>query len=242
MIANTNAKDIVSAFLPLSGLIYGYLMVISPKAAAKRVYKFDDKVIKSPVIELVVANGTATLSLALAELLLSFTDINSNTAVAIATLPRVIFLIYNIASKTTLAKLFFQQHNMFKILVATSLIEGGWLEPTLSMKVKGALYLILGVLFTVFPNFVIKRSTQFDANTTIERCFRARGKMDLVFGTLVFNLATKPYLESLGYACTAWFLASLYGDFLVSSEGRFRSDAFAQLAIASSSAFVLLAA
>ena len=101
----------------------------------------------------------------------------------------------------------------------------------------------LGELFTVFPNFVIKRSTQFDANTTIERCFRARGKMDLVFGTLVFNLATKPYLESLGFACTAWFLASLYGDFLVSSEGRrFRSDAFAQLAIASSSAFVLLAA
>ncbi len=218
-------------------------MVITPNAAAKRVYKFDDKVIKSPVIELVVANGTATLSLALAELLLSFTDINSNKAVAIATLPRAAFLIYNIASKTTLAKLFFQQHNMFKILVATSLIEGGWLEPTLSMQVKGALYLILGGLFTVFPNFVIKRSTQFDANTTIERCFRARGKMDLVFGTLVFNLATKPYLESLGFACTAWFLASLYGDFLVSSEGRaFRSDAFAQLAIASSSAFVLLAA
>ena len=142
MIANTNAKDIVSAFLPLSGLIYGYLMVITPYTAAKRVYKFDDKVIKSPVLELVVANGTATLSLALAELLLSFTDINSNKAVAIATLPRAAFLIYNIASKTTLAKLFFQQHNMFKILVATSLIEGGWLEPTLSMQVKGALYLI----------------------------------------------------------------------------------------------------
>ena len=86
MIANTtNAKDIVSAFLPLSGLIYGYLMVITPYTAAKRVYKFDDKVIKSPVLELVVANGTATLSLALAELLLSFTDTNSNKAVAIAT-------------------------------------------------------------------------------------------------------------------------------------------------------------
>ena len=82
-------------------------MVTTPNAAAKRVYKFDDKVIKSPVIELVVANGTATLSLALAELLLSFTDINSNTAVAIAALPRVAFLIYNIAPKTTLAKLFF---------------------------------------------------------------------------------------------------------------------------------------
>lgn len=66
--------------------------------------------------------------------------------------------------------------------------------------------------------------------------------MDIVFGTLVFNLATKPYLESLGYACIAWFLASLYGDFLVSSEGRLRSDVFAQLAIASSSAFVLLSA
>lgn len=237
-----NAKDIVSDFLPLSSLIFGYLMVFSPTKAAKRVYKFDEKVIKSPVIDLIVANGAATFSLAVLESLLTFTNIDSYTAVSIATIPRFVFLIYNIASKTTLSKTFFKQSNMFKIVVATSLIEGRWLESTLSMQVRGCLYLILGVLFTVSPNYVAKRSTEFDPNPTIARCFRARGKMDMVFGTLVFNLATKNYFESLGLACVAWFLTSLYADFLVSSEDRFRSDAFAQLAIASSSAYVLLSA
>ena len=108
---------------------------------------------------------------------------------------------------------------------------------------RGCLYLILGVLFTVSPNYVAERSTEFDPNPTIARCFRARGKMDMVFGTLVFNLATKNYVESLGLAMVAWFLTSLYSDFLApTSLPVAKSDVFAQLAISSSSAYVLLSA
>ena len=66
--------------------------------------------------------------------------------------------------------------------------------------------------------------------------------MDVVFGTLAYCLATMTYNEALGYACLSWFVASLYGDMLIDSRDRFRSDAFVQLLIASVSAAVLLSA
>ena len=237
-----SAKDIVSALLPILGFINGIFMSIYPTKAAQRIYKFDDKEIKPQVIDLVQSNGASAFSVAVAELLLSFTNTTYNKAVAIATIPRVFFLIYSMASKTSLGNTFLEPRNLMKILMATSLIEGRWLNPTLSMQVRGTLYLLLGLLFTVAPAFVAKKSSQFDANPTTERCLRARGKMDVVFGTLVYSLATMPYVEALGYACLAWFCSSIYGDFLINTKDRFRSDAFAQLAIASVSAGVLLAA
>lgn len=237
-----SAKDIVSALLPILGFINGLFMAVAPTKAAQRIYKFDDKEIKPLVIDLVRANGASGFSVALAEMLLSFTNIDYNKAVAIATIPRAFFFIYNITSKTSITATFLDPRNLMKVVVATSLIEGRWLEPTLSMQVRGGLYLLLGVLFTAAPSFVAKRSSQFDANPTTERCLRARGKMDIVFGTLVYSLATMPYIEALGFASMAWFLSSLYADFIINTRDRFRSDAFAQLAIASVSGVVLFTA
>lgn len=88
----------------------------------------------------------------------------------------------------------------------------------------------------------ILRPSQLDANPSTERCLRARGKIDIVFGILVYGLATMPYIQALVNACLAWFLSSLYTDFAIATRDRFRSDVFAQLAIASVSAAVLLLA
>lgn len=237
-----SAKDIVSALLPILGLVNGIFMSFSPAKAASKIYKFDNKEVKPQTIDIIQANGAAAFSVAVAEMLLSFTDTDYNKAVAIATIPRVFFLIYSMVNETKMGSEFLEPRNLIKILVATSLIEGRWFDPAVSMQVRGGFYVLLGVLFTATPNFIANRSTQLDANPTTERCLRARGKMDIVFGTLVYSLATMSYIQALGNACLAWLLSSLYADFAIATRDRFRSDAFAQLAIASVSAAVLLLA
>ena len=218
-------------------------MLISPTTAAKKIYKFNDKEsIKPQVVDLVQANGASSFSLGVAEMLLSFTNISYSKALAMSTVPRVCFLFYSMTNKTKFGTELSSTRNLVKIAIATLLIEGKWLgDETLSIKFRGGFYLFLGVLFTLVPRF-IAQSNQFDVNPTTERCLRARGKMDSVFGTLAYCLATMSYTRSLGYACLSWFVTSLYGDILIDSRDRFRSDAFVQLLIASVSAAVLLSA
>ena len=236
--------QIVSIILPILGVVNGLVMLISPTTAAKKIYKFNDKEsIKPQVVDLVQANGASSLSLGVAEMLLSFTNISFSRALTLSTVPRVCFLFYSMTNKTKFGTELSSTRNFVKIAIATMLIEGKWLgDESLSMQFRGGFYLLLGVLFTLVPNFIANKSSQFDANPTTERCLRARGKVDFVFGTLAYCLATMTYTQALGYACLSWFVASLYGDFLIDSRDKFRSDAFMQLLIASVSAAVLLSA
>lgn len=215
-------------------------MIRSPTKAGTKIYKFDEKEIKPEIIDLIQANGASALSLAVAEMLLSFTSIEYSRAAVYAMLPRVCFLLYSMAQRSKFGEEFTTRSNLIRLAVATSLLEGRWMGETLSMQMRGGFYLCLGVLFMIAPNFVAKRSKQFDANPTTERCLRARAKMDLIFGALIYNLASVEYTRALGFGSVVWFVSSLYGDFIVSSRDRFRSDAFVQLLIASVSAGVLL--
>jgi len=239
-----SAQAIVSSVLPILGLINGLVMLISPTTAAKKIYKFNDKEsIKPQVVDLVQANGASSFSLGVAEMLLSFTNISFSKALSISTVPRVCFLFYSMTNMTKFGTELSSTRNLVKIAIATLLIEGKWLgDEKLSIQFRGGFYLFLGVLFTLVPNFIANKSNQFDANPTTERCLRARGKVDSVFGTLAYCLATMSYTRSLGYACLSWFVVSFYGDILINSRDRFRSDAFVQLLIASVSAAVLLSA
>jgi len=239
-----SAQAIVSTILPILGLVNGLVMLISPTTAAKKIYKFNDKEsIKPQVVELVQANGASSFSLGVAEMLLSFTNISFSKALSISTVPRVCFLIYSMTNKTKFGAELSSPSSLIKLTIATALIEGKWLgDETRSMQFRGGFYLLLGILFTLVPSVVANKSNQFDANPTTERCLRARGKVDSVFGTLAYCLATMSYTRSLGYACLSWFVTSLYGDILINSRDRFRSDAFVQLFIVSVSAAVLLSA
>lgn len=238
-----SAQATVSTILPILGLVNGLVMLISPTTAAKKIYKFNDKEsIKPQVVDLVQANGASSFSLGVAEMLLSvFTNISFSKALSISTVPRVCFLIYSMTNKTKFGTELSSTSNLMKIIIATALIEGKWLGDE-TMQFRGGFYLLLGVLFTLVPKSIANKSNQFDANPTTERCLRARGKVDSVFGTLAYCLATMSYTRSLGYACLSWFFTSLYGDILINSRDRFRSDAFVQLFIASVSAAVLLSA
>jgi len=235
-----SATTIVSTLLPIIGFINGVFMATSPAKAAKKIYKFDEKEIKPQVTNLVRANGASALRVAVLEIILSFTNTDYRKAVCIAMVPRVAFLLNHMVQRKEIGPMLRESKNVIKIVVATSLVDGRWVNSILSMQVRGAMYLFLGVLFTVAPNFVAKKSNQFDANPTTARCLRARGKMDIVFGTLVYLLPTMPYTQALGFACLAWFASSLFGDFIIRSRDRFRSDAYAQIGIAFISAGVLL--
>eukprot|EP01083_Nonionella_stella_P198075 727577_1 len=237
-----SAQTIVSTILPILGFVNGSFMALSPAKAATRIYKLDEKEVKPEIVDLVQANGASAFSVAVAEILMSFTNIDYSRAVAIGTIPRVCFLLYSMKQKSKMGSEFLEPRNLLKIVLATILIEGRWMDPTLSLQVRGGLYLVLGILCTMAPNFVATKSSQLDANPITERCLRARGKSDIIFGSLVYCLATMPYIEALGYACLAWFASSLYGDFIINTKDRFRSDAFVQLLIAGVSAGVLLTA
>lgn len=235
-----SSTAIVSTLLPLLGFVNGAFMAVSPAKAGKKIYKFDEKEVKPQVIDLIQTSGASALSLSVLEGLLSFTNMDCSNAVAIAMIPRVSFLIFGMVQQSKMGSELLEPKNLIKIVLATILIEGGWMNPKLSLQVRGVLYFCLGLLFTLAPGSVAKRTNQFDVNPTIERCLRAKGKMDIVFGALVYCLVTMTYLQSLGCACLAWLCASLYADFIISTRDRFRTDAFVQILIASASAITLL--
>lgn len=235
-------QSFASALLPILGLINGVFMSLSPAKAAKKILKFDDKEIKPAVLDLVQANGVSSFALAVVELFLRFTTTDHSKAVAYSMIPRVFFLLYGMMQKTKLGTELLEPRNIVKIAMATLLIEGKFLNPVRSMQVRGGLYLALGILFVMAPAFIANKTSQFSANDTTERCLRARGKTDIVYGSLTYGLATMSYHEALGFACLAWFVSSLYGDFIIQSRDRFRLDAFTQLAISSVCAGVLLSA
>lgn len=236
----TSSANLILSTLPLMGLLSGLLMALSPRKAARRMYKFDDKEVKDQTIDLIRANGASALSVAVAEMTLSYTDATRGTAVALAMIPRALFLVASMAKRTKFGSEMLTARSLVKILLAIIMIEGGWLDPARSIQARGGFYALLGLMFTLAPEHVARDSDYFDSNPATLRCLRARGKTDVVFGSLVWSLATMSYAESVGVACAAWFAASVYSDFIVGSKDRFRSDAFAQLLISSASAAALL--
>jgi len=146
-----SAQVIISTVLPILGLVNGFVMLISPTTAAKKIYKFNDKEsIKPQVVDLVQANGASSFSLGVAEMLLSFTNISFSKALAMSTVPRVCFLFYSMTNKTKFGTELSSPSNLMKIIIATMLIEGKWLgDERRSMQFRGGFYLLLGFLFTL---------------------------------------------------------------------------------------------
>ncbi|KAL9188331.1 hypothetical protein ACHAXT_006709 [Thalassiosira profunda] len=235
------AQAIISALLPILGFVNGVFMLAAPYKAGTKICKLDPKELKKPqVIDLIQANGAASLGLAVVEGLLFFTDVEYSLAASVAIVPRLFFLLHSMARQTKLGNEFLEPQNAVKIAVLTILLEGRWMNPTLSLQVRGGFYFLLGLLFVLFPGMIAKRSSQIDANPANERLLRAKGKVDIVYGSLVYSLASMPYTTALGAACLVWLCATLYGDFIAKTRDRFRLDAFVQVIIASVSARVLL--